>query len=79
VPGATGGTGSPSTDDHTTAVVLLAALGLVLLLAALAWGAARWWAYEPLWWVRWRHATAEAGWRTSATYAEFKDWLRLGR
>jgi hypothetical protein len=26
-----------------------------------------------------RHATAEAGWRTSAAWAEFTDWLRLGR
>jgi hypothetical protein len=51
----------------------------VLLLAAALWGAARWWAWEPASWVRWRHATAEAGWRTSAAWAEFRDWVRLGR
>jgi hypothetical protein len=60
-------------------VVILAAFGLLLLIAALAWAAARWWAYEPPWWIRWRHATAEAGWRTSAAWAEFRDWVRLGR
>ena len=38
--------------------------------------AARWWAYHPPWLVRSRHATAEAGWRTSAAWAEFRDWLR---
>jgi hypothetical protein len=54
-------------------------VGVLLLLAAALWGAARWWAWEPAAWVRWRHATAEAGWRTSATWAEFRDWLRLGR
>jgi hypothetical protein len=76
---ASGGPTSPSSDDDKTAIVLIAAIGLVLLLTAFAWGAARWWAWEPPWLVRWRHATAEAGWRTSAAYAEFKDWLRLGR
>ena len=66
-------------DDDTTTIILLAAIGLLLLLAAALWGAARWWAAEPMWWVRWRHATAEAGWRTSAAWAEFRDWVRLGR
>ena len=60
-------------------VVLLAvAVGLLLLGLAL-WGAARWWAYEPPWLVRWRHAAAEAGWRAGNAWAEFTDWLRLGR
>jgi hypothetical protein len=61
------------------AVLLLAAVGALLLLAAVAWGAARWWAWEPPWLVRARHATGEAGWRTSAAWAEFRDWVRLGR
>ena len=43
------------------------------------WAFARWWAWEPHWLARWRHATAEAGWRASAAWAEFTDWLRLGR
>ncbi|MCW2958412.1 MAG: hypothetical protein JWP18_1215, partial [Solirubrobacterales bacterium] len=60
----------------------LVALAIVALLAALATGLvalARWWAVDPVWMQRSRHATAEAGWRTSATWAEFTDWLRLGR
>jgi hypothetical protein len=64
--------------DHAT-VVLLVLVGAVLLCAGLAIAAARWWAYEPDWIVRARHATAEAGWRTSAAWAEFRDWVRLGR
>ena len=35
-------------------------------------------ALEP-WLVRWRHATGEAGWRAGNAWAEFTDWLRLGR
>jgi hypothetical protein len=54
-------------------------VGLLLLVAAIGWAAARWWAWEPRWLVRSRHATAEAGWRTSAAWAEFRDWVRLGR
>jgi cobalamin biosynthesis Mg chelatase CobN len=59
-------------------LALLVLAALVLILLAL-WAAARWWAWEPHWLVRWRHATAEAGWRASAAWAEFTDWLRLGR
>jgi hypothetical protein len=28
---------------------------------------------------RWRHATGEAGWRAGNAWAEFTDWLRIGR
>jgi hypothetical protein len=38
----------------------------------------RWRAWEPGWAQRARHATGEAGYRVSATWAEFADWLRLG-
>jgi hypothetical protein len=68
-------TGSSNKGARLALVVLAA---LVLILLAL-WAAARWWAWEPHWLVRWRHATAEAGWRASAAWAEFTDWLRLGR
>jgi hypothetical protein len=51
------------------------ALLLVLGLAALA----RWMGYDPPWLGRWRHATEEAGWRASAAWSEFTDWVRLGR
>jgi hypothetical protein len=60
-------------------LILLAVLGGMLALGAVALGAARWWAWEPAWLVRWRHAGAEAGWRTSAAWAEFTDWVKLGR
>jgi cobalamin biosynthesis Mg chelatase CobN len=68
-----------SSSSHRGArLALLVLAALVVILLAL-WAAARWWAWEPHWLVRWRHATAEAGWRASAAWAEFTDWLRLGR
>jgi hypothetical protein len=45
----------------------------------LAWGVARWFAYEPHWTVTLRHSLAEASWRLGGTWGEFSDWLRLGR
>jgi hypothetical protein len=71
--------GPGSTSDSKLPVLFLAVLGALLLAAALAIAAARWWAYDPPWLARSRHATAEAGWRTSAAWAEFRDWLRIGR
>jgi hypothetical protein len=62
-----------------SAVVLLAVLGGLVVLALALWGAARWWAFEPPWVVRWRHAVAEAGWRAGNVWSEFADWVRLGR
>ena len=66
-----------ATVSSTTAALVVAGALVVALL--LAWGIARWWAWEPRWLVRWRHAMGEAGWRASAAWAEFTDWLRLGR
>jgi hypothetical protein len=63
----------------STEAVALAAVAAVLLLACAAWAFARSRAYEPHWLVSLRHAMAEAGFRTSATWAEFTDWARLGR
>jgi hypothetical protein len=57
---------------------LIVAVAVVIVLAALI-GGARWWAFEPAWLPRWRHATGEAGWRAGAAWSEFTDWLRLGR
>jgi cobalamin biosynthesis Mg chelatase CobN len=54
-----------------------AIIGAILLVAALAWllvsatGRIRW--LQPV-----GHAMGEAGWRISARWAEFTDWLRLG-
>jgi hypothetical protein len=71
---------SKSSDAGVPApLVGLAVIGAVMLLAGLLYGLARWWAWEPRWLVRTRHAAAEAGWRASGSWAEFMDWVRLGR
>ena len=66
-------------DDDTwlliTAIVL-GALLLFVLIVRLLW---RWRGWDPRWLRRWRHANAEAGWRLSLGWAEFRDFLRLGR
>jgi hypothetical protein len=61
------------------AAIALAALGALVVLACAAWGAAWMLAYEPRWTLSLRHSLAEAGFRASATWAEFADWARLGR
>ena len=68
-----------STSSHKGARLALIVVGALLVMLLALWAFARWWAWEPHWLVRWRHATAEAGWRASAAWAEFTDWLRLGR
>ena len=68
-----------STASHKGARLALIVIGALLVMLLALWAFARWWAWEPHWLARWRHATAEAGWRASAAWAEFTDWLRLGR
>jgi hypothetical protein len=63
----------------STEAIVLAALAALLLLACAAWAFARSRAYEPHWMLSLRHAMSEAGFRLSATWAEFTDWVRLGR
>lgn len=70
---------SRDAGDAPVPLVLLILLGTLLVASALLAAAVRWLAWEPEWLVRARHATAEAGWRTSAAWAEFTDWVRLGR
>lgn len=53
-------------------------LGLFALFT-LSFGAVRWFAWEPRWAVRFRHAAGEAGWRASSTWSDFADYVRLGR
>jgi hypothetical protein len=60
-------------------VLVLAALVGLVAAAAIAAALAGFMAWEPAWLPRARHAVAEAGWRVSAVWAEFLDWLRLGR
>jgi len=68
-----------STASHRGARLALIVVGALLVMLLALWAFARWWAWEPHWLARWRHATAEAGWRARAARAEFTDWLRLGR
>ncbi len=69
----------PSTTHISTEAIVIAVIAALLLLACAAWAFARSRAYEPHWLISLRHAMAEAGFRTSATWAEFTDWARLGR
>jgi outer membrane murein-binding lipoprotein Lpp len=66
-------------DGPPAPLVVLAVLGGLLALGALVYGAASWWAWDPAWWRRGRHASAEAAWRTSATWSDFADWVRPRR
>ena len=68
-----------ASSSTSPAAIALAILAGLLALAAAAWGIARRQAYEPRWWASLRHEIAEAGYRASATWAEFTDWVRLGR
>ncbi len=60
-------------------ILLLAILGGLLALGGAAFALGRWWAFEPAWLVGARHSWHEAGFRASAVWAEFRDWVRLGR
>ncbi|MFZ2051252.1 MAG: hypothetical protein WB698_14150 [Solirubrobacteraceae bacterium] len=63
----------------STPAIVLAAIAAVLVLLSLIWALARALAYEPSWMPVLRHSFAEAGFRLSGTFAELRDWLRLGR
>ncbi len=65
-------------ETLSTAAIVLAVLAAVLLLACIGWALARRRAFEPRWMLSLRHAMAEAGFRASATWAEFSDWVRIG-
>lgn len=66
-------------SDRTPLLVALIAAGTLLLLALGLWALARTRGWDPPWAARMRHAWGEAGFRTTSTWAEFTDWLRLGR
>jgi hypothetical protein len=70
----------PHQATHVSgAAVALAVIGALVVLACLAWAVSRLLTFEPRWLLSLRHAGAEAGFRASATWAEFSDWVRLGR
>ena len=76
------GIAARTTDPATDApfpVLALAILAGLTALAALVVAAARWRGWEPAWADGLRHAAGEAGWRASSTWAEFTDFVRLGR
>lgn len=65
--------------DAPFPLLVLAILAGLLACSGLAFAVVRWFAWEPAWAVRMRHATGEAGWRVSSTFSEFADYVRLGR
>jgi hypothetical protein len=69
---------SKHSESLSTAAIAAVILAAVLVLACIAWALARRRAFEPHWLLSLRHAMAEAGFRASATWAEFADWARLG-
>ncbi|HTW42706.1 MAG TPA: hypothetical protein VMD79_10375 [Solirubrobacteraceae bacterium] len=70
----------PHQATHTSSgAIALAAIGALVVLGCLAWAVSRLLTIEPRWLLSLRHASAEAGSRASATWAEFSDWARLGR
>jgi hypothetical protein len=73
--------GKPASHEGglSGAAIAIIALAALLVLACLAWALARRRAFEPHWLLSLRHAMAEAGFRASATWSEFADWVRLGR
>ncbi|HWJ49425.1 MAG TPA: hypothetical protein VNR42_00300 [Solirubrobacteraceae bacterium] len=70
---------SNGSSELSTPAAIAAALAALLALGCAIWGIARLQAYEPRWTLSLRHTFAEAGFRASATWAEFSDWARLGR
>jgi hypothetical protein len=62
----------------SSSAIAIAVAAALLILGCAAWAIARGRAFEPRWTLSLRHAMAEAGFRVSATWAEFLDWVRLG-
>jgi hypothetical protein len=67
-----------SSGTSTTAIVL-GVVGALIVLGCVLWALSRMTSFEPRWTLSLRHSLAEAGHRMSSTWAEFTDWLRLGR
>lgn len=78
------GSATPASDTADTSIawlplIVLGAIALVALLVAAFAALSRALGWEPSWAGPARHAWAEAGDRAGATWADFVDWLRLGR
>jgi hypothetical protein len=74
----TGAHARSSGGGTSSAAIALAVVAVVIVICALAWALAWMQAYEPRWLLSARHSMAEASMRTSATFAELRDWARLG-
>lgn len=61
------------------AIIALAVLAGLLALALGVYGLARWRGWDPPWLRYLSHSFSEAGFHAEATWAEFADWVRLGR
>jgi hypothetical protein len=61
------------------ALLILGGLAALMALVALVAVVGRALGFEPRWSLGVRHAFAEAGYRTAGVWAEFTDWVRLGR
>jgi hypothetical protein len=70
---------SASSTTFSTGAIVIAAVAAVVALGCAAWAISRRRAFEPQWLLSLRHAMAEAGLHASSTWAEFADWVRLGR
>ena len=68
-----------SSGKISDGALLAAIVAGLIALACLIWAIFRFGAFEPHWLLSLRHSLAEGGFRASATWAEFTDWLRLGR
>jgi hypothetical protein len=65
--------------DAPFPMLALAILCALMALGLLSVALVRWFAWEPAWTARMRHATGEAGWRASSAWSDFADFVRLGR
>ena len=72
-------TATHTTTSLSTGAILVAVLAAVVAIGCVLWGISRRRAFEPQWLLSLRHAMAEAGLHASSTWAEFTDWMRLGR
>jgi len=70
---------SAHTTSLSSTAIAIAAVAALVVLGCLAWAITRARALEPHWTISLRHAMAEAGFRLSATWAEFTDWVKIGR
>jgi hypothetical protein len=78
-PAATQPAATTQEHDRTPLVIAPIAAGGLMLLMLLLWGLTRMRGWDPAWVARMRHGWGEAGFRTTSTWSEFTDWLRLGR